>query len=229
MDYFAMPTTGQMLAILFAFVLSALIGAERELRHKDAGMRTHVLVGVGSCLFTLVSIGGFPADLTGNLRWDGSRIAAQIVSGIGFIGAGVIWFHHDAIRGLTTASAIWVAAAIGMACGAEMFSVAITVVLAYFLLVLAIAPLFHWITKRTGQTIQISYEGGRGILRELLLEISKRGFGSEVLSSRRLKSGEEQYAQVNIRLKGSHDLATLVSWLSEFDGVREVQIADEVE
>lgn len=229
MNYFSMPTTGQILAVVFAFALSALIGAERELRHKDAGMRTHVLVGVGSCLFTLVSIGGFPADLTGNLRWDGSRIAAQIVSGIGFIGAGVIWFHHDAIRGLTTASAIWVAAAIGMACGAEMFTVAALVVIAYFVLVLAVAPLFHRLSRGSGRTLQISYDDGCGILRDLLPEITSRGYVTEVLSARQVKSDSDQYAEVNVRVGGGHDITGLVTWLSEYDGVREVRMADEVE
>ena len=228
-NYFALPTTGQVLAVACAFILSALIGAERELRHKDAGMRTHVLVGMGSCLFTLISIGGAPADLTGNLRWDGARIASQVVSGIGFIGAGVIWFHHDAIRGLTTASAIWVAAAIGMACGAQMYGLAILVVAAYFLLVLAAAPLFHILTKRTGSIIQMSYDDGRGILRDVLLEISRRGFETQVLSSQRTSTDGRTCVHVDIRVKGSHDLDMLIQWLSELDGVQSVKLADEIE
>jgi putative Mg2+ transporter-C (MgtC) family protein len=229
MNFFALPSLGEVLAVVFAFVLSASIGIERELRHKDAGIRTHVLVGMGSCLFTLISIAGAPALLSGNMRWDASRIAAQVVSGIGFIGAGVIWFNHDAIRGLTTASAIWVAAAIGMACGAQMFLLAFMVVIAYFILVLLVAPAFYKLTRRTGQIIEISYVEGQGVLRALLLEISQRGFESQVISFRQNKYRDRREVVVDIRLKGGRDVDSLMTWLSEYDGVDEVKLAEEVE
>jgi len=90
-----------------ALLLSAAIGLEREVRHKDAGLRTHILVGVGSALFMLISKYGFTDVLEGRLVvLDPSRMAAQIVSGIGFIGAGLIFVRRDAVRGLTTAAAI---------------------------------------------------------------------------------------------------------------------------
>jgi putative Mg2+ transporter-C (MgtC) family protein len=229
MDFFALPSTGQVLAIVFAFLLSASIGIERELRHKDAGIRTHVLVGLGSCLFTLISINGAPALLSGNTSWDAARIAAQVVSGIGFIGAGVIWFNHDAIRGLTTASAIWVAAAIGMACGAQMFFLALLVVVAYFLLVLVFAPLFYAITRRTGQVVEISYVEKQGVLKAVLLEITQRGFESQVIAFRQNKYADRRETVVDIRLKGGRDVDSLLSWLSEYEGVLEAKLADEGE
>ena len=98
-------------AVVAALVLCGLIGFEREARRKDAGIRTHILVGLGSCLFTMVSIEGVPAVVGASVTWDASRIAAQVVTGIGFLGAGMIFFNHDTIRGLTTACAIWIAAA----------------------------------------------------------------------------------------------------------------------
>jgi putative Mg2+ transporter-C (MgtC) family protein len=225
MHFFALPTTGQVLSIVFAFLLSAPIGVERELRHKDAGLRTHVLVALGSCLFTLVSIGGFPT-LGSGVEWDASRIAAQIVSGIGFIGAGVIWFNHDAIRGLTTASAIWLAAAIGMACGAQMFFPALLIVLAYFLLVLVCAPMFYKITRSGDQIVEVSYEDGQGVLRNVLLEVSKHGFESKVLSFRQSKYQETRSIIVTLQLKGTHNMDPLMASLSSFDGVIEARIAD---
>ena len=109
--------------LLATFVLCSLIGIERQLRNKAAGYRTHVLVGLGSCAFTLVSAYGFSAVLGSDVNLDPSRIAAQIVSGIGFLGAGVIFKGRSVVRGLTTAASIWVAAAIGMACGAGMLFV----------------------------------------------------------------------------------------------------------
>ena len=94
-------------------------GLERELRAKDAGLRTHFLVALGSALFTLVSQYGFGADLK-----DSSRVAAQVVSGIGFLGAGTIIFQKNVVHGLTTAAGLWVTAAIGLSCGTGMFAVA---------------------------------------------------------------------------------------------------------
>lgn len=227
MDFSFLPSLGETVAVGMAFLLTTLIGFERELRHKDAGIRTHVLVGIGSCLFTLISINGAPDFLTGDIRWDASRIAAQIVSGIGFIGAGVIWFHHDAIRGLTTASAIWVAAAIGTACGAQMFGLAILVVLAYFLLVLVISPLYYRVRRRSGQVLEITYAESRGILRNILIEVAQRGFESQVLSSRQNRYQDHKDATVTIRLSGSKDLDALIEWLTDYDGVSEVSTAEE--
>lgn len=108
--------------LLATFVLCSLIGIERQVRQKSAGYRTHVLVGLGSCAFTLVSAYGFAFVLEPGAVADPSRIEAQIVSGIGFLGAGVIFKGRDVVRGLTTAATIWVPAAVGMACGAGMVS-----------------------------------------------------------------------------------------------------------
>jgi putative Mg2+ transporter-C (MgtC) family protein len=97
-----------------AFILSSIIGLERELRQKSAGLRTHTLVGVGAAVFVLVSKFGFSDVVSaGTVNLDPSRVAAQVVSGIGFIGAGVIFVKRAGVRGLTTAAAIWLTAAVG--------------------------------------------------------------------------------------------------------------------
>jgi len=110
-------------------VLGAAIGFERELREHDAGLRTHMLVAVGSALFTIVSAFGFHDVLAESspslVRLDPSRIAAQIVTGIGFLGAGAIIRQGISVRGLTTAATLWVVAAIGMAAGAGSYLVAV--------------------------------------------------------------------------------------------------------
>jgi putative Mg2+ transporter-C (MgtC) family protein len=105
-----------------ALVFGALVGFERERDEKAAGLRTHALVALGSSLIMIVSAFGF-ADILGtrDVALDPSRIAAQVVSGIGFLGAGTILLRKEIIRGLTTAAAIWVVAAIGLACGAGLF------------------------------------------------------------------------------------------------------------
>jgi putative Mg2+ transporter-C (MgtC) family protein len=110
--------------LVIAAALSGLVGLEREWRERTAGLRTHMLVGVGSALFTLVSAYGFNDFLVGGsnvVRADPSRIAAQIVTGIGFLGAGAILRQGLNVRGLTTAAGLWVVAAIGMAVGAGYY------------------------------------------------------------------------------------------------------------
>lgn len=105
--------------LLLALACSAVIGYERESAQKAAGFRTHILVGVGAAIFTIVSIIGFEGG-------DESRVAAQIVTGVGFLGAGAIFKEGATVRGLTTAAGLWVVAAVGMAAGSGSYTVAIT-------------------------------------------------------------------------------------------------------
>ena len=120
----SLPGWDAFVRLLVAGLLGAAIGFERELRDREAGIRTHLLVSLGSALFTIVSAYGFHEFLVsgGNVvRADPSRIAAQIVTGIGFLGAGAIIREGLSVRGLTTAATLWVVAAIGMACGAGYY------------------------------------------------------------------------------------------------------------
>jgi putative Mg2+ transporter-C (MgtC) family protein len=110
--------------LFLAASLGAIIGAERRLAHKTAGMRTFALVALGSALFTVISVVAF-ADYAGRPGFDPSRIASQIVVGIGFLGAGLIIFKESKVRGLTTAAGLWVTAAIGMAVGYKLYSLAV--------------------------------------------------------------------------------------------------------
>lgn len=109
-------TISQIASLLIAAVLGGLIGLEREAEQRPAGLRTYMLVCVGSSLFTILSINAFP----GEPPRDTARVAAQIVTGIGFLGAGTVWRSRDHVTGLTTAAGLWVAAAIGMAVGAGL-------------------------------------------------------------------------------------------------------------
>ena len=114
------------LRLLVAGLLGTVIGLDREYRVKDAGFRTHFLVSLGSALIMIVSQWGFGEILREpGVRLDPSRIAAQVVSGIGFIGAGTIIFHKQIVRGLTTAASLWATAGIGLAVGSGMYIVAI--------------------------------------------------------------------------------------------------------
>lgn len=137
----------ELLRILLAAGLGAAVGIERELRDHEAGLRTHLLVAVGSALFTLVSAYGFGEFFTTGaplVRTDPTRIAAQIVTGIGFLGAGAIIRQGPSVRGLTTAATLWVVAAIGLAAGAGYYggAVATTIVV-----LIALGPV-RFLTRR---------------------------------------------------------------------------------
>ena len=122
-----------------AILLAAILGVERELTGKVAGLRTHILVSAGACVFTLLSIYGFKMQITEGIAGinDPARIGAQIITGIGFIGAGTIMRTGSNILGITTAATLWMAAAIGMASGCGMFSIGILASLAtLFVLIL---------------------------------------------------------------------------------------------
>lgn len=132
-------------------VLGFALGLERELTNKQAGLRTHIFVCLGSCVFTLLSIYGFPTFVAGDnvvvaqttgLR-DSARIAAQIVTGIGFIGAGTVMKNGSSVHGLTTASTLWIAAGIGMACGAAKYDIAIIATILSVMVLICI----KWIEK----------------------------------------------------------------------------------
>ena len=110
------------LRILAAAGMGAVIGLERELRSKEAGIRTHFLVAMGSALFMIISAYGFEGAQAG--RFDVARVAAQVVTGIGFLGAGVIIFQKNSVHGLTTAAGLWVTAAIGLGCGGGLYVLA---------------------------------------------------------------------------------------------------------
>jgi len=124
--------------IIFALFLSGLVGFEREIHNHSAGFRTHILVGIGSCLMMLLSLYGFEDILNKyensvNVRFDPSRIPSYVVSGIGFLGAGTIIVYGGTIRGLTTAASIWAVAGIGLVVGAGMYGTAVLTTLVILL------------------------------------------------------------------------------------------------
>jgi putative Mg2+ transporter-C (MgtC) family protein len=138
-----------------AFVLSAAVGLEREIRQKSAGLRTYTIVGTTAALFLLISKYGFTNVLAdGLVVLDPSRVAAQIVSGIGFIGAGLIFVRGDRVKGLTTAATVWLVTGIGMACGAGLPLLALAVTCAYFIVAFVFPLLLRLLTGTEESTEQ---------------------------------------------------------------------------
>ncbi|NHN87094.1 MgtC/SapB family protein [Acetobacter conturbans] len=165
--------------LFIAFSLSALIGIEREYRQKSAGLRTYSLVGLSAALFMLVSKHGFNDVIAADkVVLDPSRVAAQVVSGIGFIGAGLIFMRRNVVRGLTTAASVWLTAALGMAAGAGLTMLAIATTVAYFIIMFG----FPFITRaipqggRSAVRMEISYRDGQGVLRLILVTCTRLRF-----------------------------------------------------
>ena len=198
------------LRIFVAGLLGGLIGLEREFRAKEAGVRTHFIVALGSALFMVISQYAFAG------RFDAARVAAQVVSGIGFIGAGVIIFQKNVIRGITTAAGLWVAAAIGLACGAQMYSVAI----ATTIMTILVLETMHFITRSHGEkelTVTLSE-----VTNDELLDVMKtlKETGADVTSFT-LSDG---VAVLEIKIK-QKDYATTVDTVLSFSKGLKVEIS----
>ena len=180
-------------------------------------MRTHALVGVGSALLVIVSKHGF-GDVLEPGRSVPRPVArrAQVVTGIGFIGGGLIFVRGDLVRGLTTAAIVWVTAAIGMACGAGLALLAIYVAAMHFVVVIGFPLIAARFPRDSG--LVIVYEDGRGALREVLAEITRRGFVVANVATDR--HGENVSIQLDLHGRGS--IQDLGLALHEFDGIIEV-------
>ena len=223
-----------------ALGLSALVGLEREIRQKSAGLRTHTLVGVGAALFMLISKYGFTDVLEpGRVVLDPSRVAAQIVTGIGFLGAGIIFVRRDSVRGLTTAASIWVTAAIGAGAGAGLPILATVTTAIYFV----VATGFSWIAQRLPLSstaismVRVRYPDGKGVLRRLLQVATSSGFAidevsTEVLGHRHRGPSEAgapatgATVEVTLHVHGKGSVNDLAAALSEIDDVDAVVAGD---
>lgn len=208
-----------------AFALCTLIGWERQYFHKAAGIRTHALVGLGSSVFTLISVEGFVYLAEYQVTRDPSRIAAQIVSGIGFLGAGVIFVNRDVVRGLTTAASIWLAAAIGMACGAGLLPLAVFATVLHFVTVLVVAPLGRLIPQSGERSlIKLVYEDGRGVMRDVLAVAAELGCETTLVSTRSQRSGDLRLVKAQMRFRSGPPLRDVIAQVSEIPGVVDIEL-----
>jgi putative Mg2+ transporter-C (MgtC) family protein len=218
-----------------AFVLSALIGVEREIRHKSAGLRTYTLVGFGAALIMLVSKYGFMNVLeTNRVVLDPSRVAAQIVTGIGFIGGGLIFVRRTNVRGLTTAAIVWLTAAIGMACGAGLPILALAVTAGHFIIVFGFPFIASRLPKSrwTPSLLQICYYDGKEALREVLVKCTQHNFAVSRLQVEKeelptsLEDTSKRTVTVALEVQGTGSISKLAAKLADIDGVVSVNAGD---
>ncbi|WEO99560.1 MgtC/SapB family protein [Streptomyces sp. FXJ1.172] len=218
----------QLAELALALVLSSLIGWERAAQQKSAGLRTHTLVGIASALMMEVSQHGFTAVLgLEHISFDPSRVAAQIVSGIGFIGGGLIFVRRDAVRGLTTAATIWLTCAVGMACGGGLPILALAVTALHFLVVRGY-PLFT--SRLIPETVpsafeaRLTYRTGSALLPRLMQTCTRLGFRITQVRVERLPGRADDAARVLLELEGTEDPARLAADLFQNEDVLDVEL-----
>ncbi|MDT5170025.1 MAG: putative Mg2+ transporter-C (MgtC) family protein [Mycobacterium sp.] len=217
-----------LIEVFSAFGLTALIGLERTVQGKVAGLRTQTIVGTASALILLVSKYGFSDVLSvQTVVLDPSRVAAQVVSGIGFLGAGIIITRRGAVHGLTTAAAVWESAAIGLAAGAGLLLLATAVVALHFVSALAFNVVERQLTARLRGTVRlhIIYENGRGVLRTILRACGQRNWQLTELDADEHNVDADQVG-VTMTLSGNR-ISNAAQVLSNLEGVSAVLSGDD--
>jgi putative Mg2+ transporter-C (MgtC) family protein len=212
-----------LIELFAAFGLTTLIGLERTIQGKVAGLRTQTIVGTSSALVLLISKYGFSDVLSPQtVELDPSRVAAQIVSGIGFLGAGIIITRRGAVHGLTTAAAVWESAAIGMAAGAGLLLLATAVVALHFVSALVFNVVEWQLNARLRGAVRLHviYETGQGVLRQLLHVCGQRKWQLTELVADPHDLERDQVG-VTITLAGTR-IANAAQVLADIDGVAAV-------
>lgn len=213
-----------LLRLVVALVLGALVGLDREQREHAAGMRTHTLVALGSCLIMIVSAFGF-ADILGTraVGLDPSRIAAQVVSGIGFLGAGAILFRKEIVKGLTTAAAIWVVAAIGLACGSGLFPEAVAATILSLIVLRFMQPLEAYLHSKSS-SYALRVEGSSAeteFITRVTAACAQNGVKIENMQVQIGRSGSRM--DIQCRTTDTTRLTQTITTLRAFSEVQQVQ------
>lgn len=217
-----LPLNQIALRLVTAAVLAALVGLDRERRRSAAGMRTHALVGMASCLLMIASAFGF-ADILGtpNVGLDPSRIAAQIVTGIGFLGAGTIIAHGNLVRGLTTAASVWTVAAIGLAVGGGMYYAACIATALALILLLVMRPIERRLDRRwLKQTISAVYDPKLISPQDVLAALRAIDLHVSGLSVERKPDSNKDQIQIILDESGEAVLQNALQAVARLEGVQ---------
>ncbi len=222
-----------LIRVLSAVLLSFTIGLEREMTNKYAGLRTNILVCLGACIFTIISIYGFPeVAVSGNEMGtrDTARVAAQVVTGIGFIGGGTVLRHGATVLGLTTAATLWISASIGMACGAGMYQLAI-IGTVFSIITLVSVRMFEKNvlvsstknTKRLKINISCLNEHSEKIYDYL---IENYNHLSEI--SKKMNKNDENLTKINVILDiaGKKPIQSMYKTFQKIDGIESISIQE---
>ena len=207
-----------MLRLFVALILGAVIGLERERQERAAGLRTVTMVSLGSCLFTIVGIYGFH-------QTDPSRVAAQIVTGIGFLGAGTIFLRKDLVRGLTTAATIWATAAVGMAAGTEQYFAALFTTLLVLAVLMVLKPVERRFFKRPSEaTVSLVMPRAESEIERVRAALAVIGAFVESIRVNELPEGADRI-EMEVGLPANRTTSELLRQLRTVDGARQILIS----
>jgi len=207
-----------MLRLLVALVLGAIVGLERERQEWAAGLRTVTMVSLGSCLFSIVGAYGFP-------NTDPSRVAAQIVSGIGFLGAGTIFLRKDLVRGLTTAATIWAVAAIGMAAGTSRYFEAAFTTLLILGVLMVLKPIERRFFKRPNEAqVSLVVPRGEGEVEKVRAALAAIGAFPMSLRIHELSETDDRL-EIDVGLPHNRTTSELLRQLRAVEGARQILIS----
>ena len=213
-------TTEFILRLFMAGIMGAIIGLDRDYRAKEAGYRTHFLVSLGSALIMIVSQHGFGEILdTPNVNLDPSRIASQVVTGIGFIGAGTIILHKQIVRGLTTAAGIWATSGIGLAIGAGMYTLGISATILTLIGLEVLSFLFKSVGMKSS-AVEFSTES-KETLNQLVKKFNSKEFliVSFQMDERKVSETTTYHVTMVIKSKKNNNEGTLLAQLQDFEDV----------
>lgn len=215
-----------LLRLVLAAGLGSIIGIERERLQWTAGLRTHMLVCVGAALIMLVSAFGFQDSLgQAHVVLDPSRVAAQVVSGIGFLGAGAILFRLDRVRGLTTAASLWTVAAIGLAVGGGLYVAAVGATAVIFIILAGLKPLEQrfW-SARTGTEFRLVVDRDKASLAVIQSELAGAGMAIRTVNVAPGEDPEEDEIRVGVQNADAQQMLTTLERLRLVKGVRSVNV-----
>ncbi len=206
-----------MLRLLVALILGAVVGLERERQERAAGLRTVTMVSLGSCLFTIVGAYGFP-------NTDPSRVAAQIVTGIGFLGAGTIFLRKDLVRGLTTAATIWAVAAIGMAAGTSQYIVALFTTLLILSVLMVLKPIEKRFFKRPSEAlVSLVVPRGEGEIERVRAALATIGAFPMSIRIHELNDTDDRL-EIDVGLPAHRTTSDLLRQLRTMEGAKQILI-----
>jgi len=210
-----------MLRLLVALILGAVVGLERERQERAAGLRTVTMVSLGSCLFTIIGAYGFP-------NTDPSRVAAQIVTGIGFLGAGTIFLRKDLVRGLTTAATIWAVAAIGMAAGTSQYIIAVFTTLLILSVLMVLKPIERRFFKRPNEAlVSLILPRGEGEIERVRTALRTIGAFPMSLRIHELNETEDRL-EIDVGLPAERTTSELLRQLRSIEGAKQILISREL-
>ncbi|MBO5361088.1 MAG: MgtC/SapB family protein [Clostridia bacterium] len=220
---FIQATIGQwelLVRLLVACVCGCVIGVERSFRQKEAGIRTHVILALGAALMMIVSKYGFFDLVAQNIDADGSRIASNIVTGISFLGAGVIFVRGGSIKGLTTAAGIWATAGIGMALGAGMYTIGISCTIGMIIIQLLLHKFMPFSENMETNIITIKVTEGSQGLDQITEELTKAGIMITGIRFKKQDNGITK-AELTVRTKKKTSMKALLELVNNNEAVQE--------